>query len=45
MKDLLSTQEAANIFGVNRVTVFNKIQSGEIQASKVGRNYGMRWGR
>ncbi|MDP2691081.1 MAG: helix-turn-helix domain-containing protein [bacterium] len=39
MKDLLSTTEAAKILGVNRVTVFNKIQSGELQASKVGRNY------
>jgi len=39
MKDLLSTQEVAKILGVSRVTVFNKIQSGELQALKVGRNY------
>ncbi len=39
MKDFLSTVEAAEILGVSRVTLFNKIKSGEIEAIKVGRNY------
>jgi len=38
-KNLLSTSEVAKILGVSRVTVFKKIQSGEIKAKKVGRNY------
>ncbi|MBU0706293.1 helix-turn-helix domain-containing protein [Patescibacteria group bacterium] len=39
MKEFLSTVEAAEILGVSRVTLFNKIKSGEIEAIKVGRNY------
>ncbi len=31
--------EAAKILGISRVAVFQKIQSGEIRAKKVGRNY------
>ena len=38
-KRLLSTAEVAKILGVSRVAVFKKIQSGEIKAKKVGRNY------
>jgi excisionase family DNA binding protein len=39
MKQFLSTIEAAKILGVSRVTLFNRIKSGEIEATKVGRNY------
>ncbi len=39
MRDFLSTVEAAKILGLSRVTLFNKIKSGEIKAMKVGRNY------
>jgi len=38
-KTLFSTLEVANILGVSRVTVFNRIRSGEINALKVGRAY------
>lgn len=34
-----STQEVADLLGVSRVTVFNKIKKGDIKAEKVGRNY------
>lgn len=38
-RELYSTMEAADILGISRVAVFQKIQSGEIKATKVGRNY------
>lgn len=38
-KTLFSTLEVAKILGVSRVTVFNRIKYGEIQAEKVGRAY------
>lgn len=38
-KEYYSTTEAANIFGVSRITVFNWIKSGKIKAEKVGRNF------
>ena len=38
-KEFVSTTELAEILGVSRVTVFNKIKKGEIQATKVGRNF------
>jgi len=38
-KELYSTAEAAKILRISRVAVFQKIQSGVIQAVKVGRNY------
>ncbi len=38
-KKLLSTLEVAKILGVSRITVFKRIQSGEIKAKKIGRNY------
>jgi excisionase family DNA binding protein len=34
-----STTEFAKILGVSRITVFNMIKDGRIQAEKVGRNY------
>lgn len=39
MKDYISTTEAAKILGISRIAVFNKVKSGEIKATKVGRNY------
>ncbi len=39
MKDFLSVAEVAELMGVSRVAIFKKIQSGEILAQKVGRNY------
>jgi len=38
-KQYISTAEAAEKLGVSRVTVFNRIKSGQISAKKVGRNY------
>ena len=38
-KTLFSTLEVSKILGVSRVTVFNRIKSGEINALKVGRAY------
>lgn len=38
-KEHFSTQELADLLGISRVAVFKKIQSGEIKAKKVGRNY------
>ncbi len=38
-KKFLSTAEVAKILGVSRIAVFKKIQSGDIKARKVGRNY------
>ena len=38
-KRLYSLTEVAKILGVSRVTVFNKIQNGELKAHKIGNNY------
>ena len=38
-KELISTAEAAKILGISRIAVFKKIQSGDIKAQKVGRNF------
>ena len=35
----LSVVELAKLLGVSRVTVFNRIKKGEINAVKVGRNF------
>jgi excisionase family DNA binding protein len=36
---MYSTSEVANILHLSRIAIFQKIQSGEIKAQKVGRNY------
>ncbi|MEK7535878.1 MAG: helix-turn-helix domain-containing protein [Patescibacteria group bacterium] len=36
---LYSTVEVAKALGISRIAVFQKIQSGEIKATKAGRNY------
>ncbi len=38
-KEFYSTTEVANIFNVSRITVFNWIKRGTIEATKIGRNY------
>lgn len=38
-KELLSTSQVAEILGVSRITVFNKIKEGKIKAEKIGRNF------
>lgn len=38
-KDLITTTELANILGISRIAVFNKIKKGQIKAVKIGRNY------
>ena len=37
--DYLTTKELADILGISRIAVFNKIKKGQIKAQKVGRNY------
>ena len=39
MSKLLSVQEVADILGISRIAVFNKIKKGEIPAQKVGKAY------
>ena len=39
---LMTTSEVAKQLGVSRTTVFNRIQSGQIPASRVGKNYAIR---
>lgn len=39
MPELLSTSDAAKLLGTTRVTIFRKIQSGEISAIRVGKSY------
>jgi|AntRauTorcE11897_2_1112592.scaffolds.fasta_scaffold09147_4 excisionase family DNA binding protein len=38
-KKFLSTVEAAELLGVSRVTVFNRIKRGDIEAHKIGREF------
>jgi len=38
-KQYFTTNELAKIFGVSRVTIFDKIKKGQIKAEKMGRNY------
>lgn len=39
MIEFLSTLQVAKLLGISRIAVFKKIKSGEIKATKVGRNY------
>ncbi|MFA6525464.1 MAG: helix-turn-helix domain-containing protein [Patescibacteria group bacterium] len=41
-KDFLSTTEVAEMLGISRVAVFNRIKRGEIKADKIGRNFVVR---
>jgi excisionase family DNA binding protein len=41
-KDFLSTTEVAEMLGISRVAVFNRIKKGEIKADKIGRNFVVR---
>lgn len=38
-KEFYSTIEVSHILGISRISVFNRIKSGKINASKIGRNY------
>lgn len=38
-KQFISTTEAANLLGISRVSVFKRINKGDIKAKKVGRNF------
>ncbi len=38
-KNLYSTSEVAELLGISRQAVSQKIKSGEIKAQKIGRNY------
>lgn len=38
-KSYYTVKELADIMGLSRVTIFNRIKAGKIKAEKVGRNY------
>ncbi len=38
-KNYYTVKELADILGISRVAVFNKIKKGQIKAEKMGRNY------
>lgn len=38
-KEFYSTAEVAAMLGISRIALFHRIKRGEIQATKVGRNY------
>ncbi len=42
-KDYFTVKELADLTGVSRVTVFNRIKRGEVRAEKIGRNYIIYW--
>ena len=39
IKEFISIKTLADILGISRIAVFNKIKKGEIVAQKVGRSY------
>ncbi len=39
IKKYYTTQEFADLLGVSRITIFNRIKKGQIKAKKIGRNY------
>ncbi|PIT95257.1 hypothetical protein COT98_00465 [Candidatus Falkowbacteria bacterium CG10_big_fil_rev_8_21_14_0_10_39_9] len=38
-KDCFTVKELADLIGISRVAVFNRIKLGKIKAEKIGRNY------
>ena len=38
-KEFLTIPELAKLLGISRIAVYNKVKSGEIEATKIGRNY------
>jgi len=38
-KKFLTTGELAKILGISRIAVYQKVKSGEIKATRVGRNF------
>lgn len=39
MNKYISTTEAAKKLGISRIAVFNRIQNGKLEATKIGKNY------
>lgn len=39
LKEFYTTKELANLLGISRVAVFNRIKKGDIKAQKMGRNF------
>lgn len=38
-KNYYTVKELADIMGLSRITIFNRVKSGKIKAEKIGRNY------
>ena len=38
-ENYISTTQLSDVLGISRVAVFKKIKSGEIKATKIGRNF------
>lgn len=38
-KNYYTVKELADIMGLSRIAIFNRIKSGKIKAEKIGRNY------
>jgi len=41
-KEFFTVKDVANMLGVSRITIFNRIKKQEIKAEKIGRNYAIR---
>jgi len=39
LKEFYTTKELAELLGISRVAVFNRIKKGDIKAQKMGRNF------
>jgi excisionase family DNA binding protein len=41
-EEYISLPQLAKLLGISRIAVFKKVKSGEIKASKIGRNYAVK---
>ena len=41
-KEFFTVKELADMLGVSRITIFNRIKKGEIKAEKIGRNFAIK---
>lgn len=41
-QELISTSQAAKIFGISRIAILKRIKAGTLKAYKIGRNYVIR---